>query len=302
MDLKDIDLNLLIVFNQLLLEKRVSAVGETLGLSQPAVSNALNRLRRLLGDELFLRTSRGMEPTPFATQLAEPIAYALSTILNTLNQRATFEPAVSTRKFTIGMTDIGEIYFLPKLMDIVARIAPGVSISTVRNTATNLRDEMEAGHVDLAIGLLPQLKAGYFQQRLFKQHYVCMFRQGHALDKKKVSVEEFERADHVVVISPGTGHDKVDESIARKGIRRNVRLTVPHFVAVGHILSTTDMVATVPERYARECLAPFGLKYVHHPVALPEIGINVFWHAKYHKEPGNQWLRSVIFDTFSDRL
>jgi DNA-binding transcriptional LysR family regulator len=300
MDLKDIDLNLLIVFNQLLLEKRVSAVGETLGLSQPAVSNALNRLRRLLGDELFLRTSRGMEPTPFATQLAEPIAYALSTILNTLNQRATFDPAISTRKFTIGMTDIGEIYFLPKLMDIVARIAPGVSISTVRNTGVNLRDEMEAGHVDLAIGLLPQLKAGYFQQRLFKQRYVCMFRQGHALDKKEVSVEEFAQADHVVVISPGTGHDKVDESIARKGIRRNVRLTVPHFVAVGHILSTTDMVATVPERYARECLAPFGLKYVRHPVALPEIGINVFWHAKYHKEPGNQWLRGVIFDTFSD--
>lgn len=300
MDLKDIDLNLLVVFNQLLIEKRVSVVGERLGLTQPAISNALNRLRRLLGDDLFLRTSRGMEPTPFATQLAEPIAYALSTIHNTLNQHSTFDPTTSSRKFTIGMTDIGEIYFLPTLMDAIARIAPEVSISTVRNTTINLRDEMEAGHVDLAIGLLPQLKSGFFQLRLFKQRYVCMFRKGHSLDKEKMSLKEFSEADHVIVISPGTGHAQVDESIERKGIHRNVRLTVPHFVAVGHILSTTDMIATVPERYARECIKPFGLKFVSHPVALPEIGINIFWHAKYHKEPGNQWLRGLLFETFSD--
>lgn len=300
MDLKDIDLNLLIVFNQLLLEKRVSAVAETLGQTQPGISNALNRLRKLLGDDLFLRTSRGMEPTPLAIQLAEPIAYALNTIHSTLNQRTIFDPIASTRKFTIGMTDIGEIYFLPMLMDVLTKAAPNVTINTVRNTAVNLRDEIEAGHVDLAVGLLPQLKTGFFQRRLFEQRYVCMFRKGHVLDKKKITAEEFAAADHVVVISPGTGHAKVDESIERKGIRRHVRLTVPHFVAVGHILSKTNMIATVPERYARECVTPFGLKYVTHPVALPETGINLFWHAKYHKEPGNQWLRGLMFDTFSD--
>jgi DNA-binding transcriptional LysR family regulator len=300
MELKDVDLNLLLVFHQLLMERRVSAVAEKLGLSQPAVSNALNRLRRLLGDELFLRTSKGMEPTPYANQLAEPIAYALSTIHNSLNQRAIFDPDSSDRKFTIGMTDIGEIHLLPKLMDVLAREAPGVSVSTVRNTAVNLRDEMEAGHVDIAIGLLPQLKSGFFQRRLFGQRYVCMFREGHALDKRKVTLKEFSEAEHVVVIAAGTGHAKVDESIAQKGIRRNVKLTVPHFVAVGHILATSDMIATVPERYAQECVEPFRLKYVPHPVALPEIGINAFWHAKYHKEPGNQWLRNIVFDTFSD--
>jgi DNA-binding transcriptional LysR family regulator len=300
MDLKDIDLNLLVVFNQLLMERRVSAVADKLGLTQPAVSNALARMRRLLGDELFLRTSRGMEPTPYATQLAEPIAYALSTIHNSLNQRSSFDPNTSNRRFTIGMTDIGEIYFLPVLMESLARLAPGVSVSTVRNTAINLRDEMEAGHVDLAMGLLPQLKSGFFQRRLFHQRYVCMFRKGHALDKPKVTLEDFATADHVVVNSSGTGHAAVDESIERKGVKRRIRLTVPHFVAVGHILQTTNMVATVPERYAMQCVVPFGLKYVSHPVALPEIGINLFWHAKFHKEPGNQWLRGVLFDTFSD--
>jgi DNA-binding transcriptional LysR family regulator len=127
-----------------------------------------------------------------------------------------------------------------------------------------------------------------------------MFRKGHALDKPKVTLEDFATADHVVVNSSGTGHAAVDESIERIGVKRRIRLTVPHFVAVGHILQTTNMVATVPERYAMQCVVPFGLKYVSHPVALPEIGINLFWHAKFHKEPGNQWLRGVLFDTFSD--
>lgn len=300
MDLKDVDLNLLLVFHHLLLERQVSRVAQRLGMTQPGVSNALRRLRALLNDELFLRTSRGMEPTPFAARLAEPIGYALSTIQSSLNEEVSFDPAASTRTFTLGMTDIGEIYFLPKLMEKLEELAPGVDISTVRDTAINLQDEMEAGHVDLAVGLLPQLKAGYFQRRLFRQNYVCIFRQGHALDKEEITLEEFAGADHVKVIAGGTGHAIVDQTIERKGIRRRVRLTVPHFVAVGHILSSSNMVATVPERYARESMQPFGLRYVRHPVPLPEISINLFWHAKYHKEPGNQWLRELLFGMFSD--
>jgi DNA-binding transcriptional LysR family regulator len=198
------------------------------------------------------------------------------------------------------MTDIGEIHFLPKLMSKLSDIAPGVTVSTVRNTSADLSDEIEAGHVDLAMGLLPQLKAGYFQRRLFRQRYVCMFRQGHPLDKETISLEEFANARHVVVVAGGTGHATVDESIERRGIKRRVLLTVPHFVAVGHILATTDMVATVPERHAAECIQPFRLRYLPHPVPLPEIGINLFWHAKFHKAPANQWLRGVVFDLFSD--
>jgi DNA-binding transcriptional LysR family regulator len=300
MELKDLDLNLLLVFNQLLAKRRVALVAETLGMTQPGVSNALKRLRVLLGDELFLRTSRGMEPTPYAARLAEPIGYALSTIYQSLNEVSTFDPLTSTRKFKLGMTDIGEIYFLPKLMETLAQHAPGVTVSTIRNTAVNLQDEMESGHIDLAIGLLPQLKSGYFQRCLFKQRYVCMFRNGHALDKPDLTVAQFEQADHVVVVSGGTGHGIVDQSIERLGVKRNVRLTVPHFVAVGHILSTSNLVATVPERFAMKCVAPFGLKYVDHPMALPEVGINVLWHAKFNREPANQWMRSLIFDTFAD--
>lgn len=300
MNLKDVDLNLLLVLHHLLIERRVSAVAEKLGMTQPGVSNALKRLRILLGDDLFLRTSRGMEPTPYATRLAEPIGYALSTIQNSLNDTEQFDPASSTRKFTIGMTDIGEIYIFPKLMKIISSIAPKISISTVRNNAVNLRDEMESGHVDLAVGLIPQLKSGFYQRRLLKQGYVCMFRAGHPLDKGEISVEEFSRAEHVVVVSSGTGHAMVDQSIEKKGIKRHVSLTVPHFVALGHILAESDMIATVPERYARACVSPFGLKYVQHPIALPAITINVFWHARMHRDAANQWMRDLILDTFSE--
>jgi len=299
-EIKDVDLNLLAVFNQLLVERRVSKVAENLGLTQPAISNALARLRKLLGDELFLRTPGGMEPTPFADQLAEPVAYALGMIHSALNQRSTFDPAVSERVFTVGMTDIGEIYFLPSLMERLAAAAPRLSLSTVRNTAVNLRDEMSAGHVDLAIGLLPQLKGGFYQRRLFKQRYVCMFRKAHRLDKRKISLQEFSAAEHVVVVSAGTGHGKVDELLERSGIERKVRLTVPHFVAIGHILHSTNMVATVPERLAQRMVEPFGLSYVSHPAALPEVAINVFWHAKHHKDPANQWLRGLLFEMYAD--
>jgi DNA-binding transcriptional LysR family regulator len=292
MELKDIDLNLLLVFNQMRKEKRVSAVGETLGLSQPAISNALARLRRLLGDELFLRTPRGMEPTPFALELAEPVAYAMGALHTALNQQSVFDPATSTRGFTLAMTDIGEIYFTPALMDLLSREAPGVTISTVRNTAVNLRDDMEAGRVDLAIGFLPQLKAGIFQRRLFLQRYVCIFGAKHPLARKRsLSFKDFCAAEHVLVKAAGTGHGKADDEMA-----------APHFVAVGHILRSSQMIATVPERLARSIAEPFGLVWRPHPVALPQIAINMFWHAKFHRDPGNQWLRGTLFDQFAEHL
>lgn len=300
MDLKQLDLNLLLVFNQLLAERSVSGAARALGLSQPAVSNALARLRKAVGDELFLRTSRGMEPTPRAVQLAEPVAAALQLLQGALRQDQGFDPATSSRAFTVGMTDIGEIYFLPGLMEALAEVAPGVTVSTVRNTAVQLKDEMEAGHVDLALGLLPQLRTGFFQRRLFTQRYVCLMRQGHPLDKRRIGLREFSAAEHLAVVSAGTGHGVVEDELARQGIERRVRLTVPHFVALGHILAGTDMIATVPERLAQRMAGPFGLRWLAHPAPLPEIGIHLLWHARLHREPANQWLRQLIATRFGD--
>jgi DNA-binding transcriptional LysR family regulator len=298
MELSDIDLNLLVLFQQLMVERRVSQVADNLRITQPAVSNSLAKLRRIFGDELFLRTSGGMVPTPFAEQLSEPVGYALGMIHSGLNQRTQFTPATLKRTITIGMTDIGEIVFLPALLERLGREAPGVTLNTVRNNATNLRDDMEAGKVDLAIGLLPHLKAGFFQRRLFRQRYVCLFRRGHALDRPKLRLADYKAAEHLVIVSAGTGHGKIDELIHKAGIDRRVRLSVPHFVSVGHILQSTALVATVPERLALKLAGPFGLVLRTHPVPLPDAPISTFWHAKVHREPVNQWLRSMVFDLF----
>jgi DNA-binding transcriptional LysR family regulator len=300
MELSDIDLNQLVLFQQLMVERRVSKVAENLGLTQPAVSNTLAKLRRQFGDDLFVRTPTGMMPTPFAEQLAEPIGYALGMIHSGLNQASRFDPASVKRAVTIGMTDIGEIVFLPALVERLRQEAPGVSLSTVRTTATNLREDMEAGKVDLAVGPLPQLKAGFFQRRLFRQRYVCLFRKGHALDRRRITLADFKAAEHLVIVSAGTGHGKVDELIRRAGVERSTRLTVPHFVSVGHILRRSDMVATVTERLAESLVEPFDLTFRPHPVDLPEIAINVFWHAKVHRSPVHQWLRGMVFDLFGE--
>ena len=125
-------------------------------------------------------------------------------------------------------------------------------------------------------------------------------RRGHRLDKKKISLSEFSGAEHLVVVSAGTGHGKVDELLQRSGVDRTIRLTVPHYVSVGHILRGSELIATVPERLADRLLEPFGLVKVPHPAKLPEVAINVFWHAKYHRAPANRWLRGILFELFAD--
>lgn len=300
MDLRDIDLNLLVVFNQLLLDRNVSTAADKLGLTQPAVSNSLKRLRSVLKDELFLRTSKGMEPTPYALHLAEPVIYALNTLQTALTTRDSFDPLSSTRTFNLAMTDIGEMYFMPPLMDVLAQRAPHIQISTLRPNAGNLKEDMESGSVDLAMGLLPDLQTGFFQRRLFRHRYVCMFRKGHPSAKPPMSLKQFSELEHVGVVALNTGHGEVDGLLERAGIKRRMRLVVPHFIAVGHILQSTDLIATVPQRFAARCEEPFGLTTSPHPAKLPDIAINLFWHAKYNRDPANMWLRQLFVELFSD--
>ncbi|WP_374623176.1 LysR substrate-binding domain-containing protein [Pandoraea sp.] len=303
MDLHSVDLNLLVVFQHLYNVRRVSRVAQTLGVTQPAVSNSLARLRTLFNDELFVRTSRGMLPTPMAIELAEPVAAALDALHGVFNRQLAFDPATSQRAFQIAMTDIGEVHFLPKLMHALGERAPGITISTVRNTAVNLREEMAAGQVDLAVGHLPDLTAEFFQRRLFRQKYVCMFRPGHVLDRPRatrMSREDFERAEQVMVVAAGTGHGQVDAFMARAHVQRNIRLRVPHFVALADILHATDLIATVTEKFAQRSAQHFGLRYVDHPLDVPDVQINLFWHARYHREPASQWMRALLFELFSE--
>ncbi len=301
MKLTDIDLNLLVVFDRLLQEGRVSRVAESLGLSQPAVSNALRRLRAVLDDELFLRTPAGMAPTPYALQLAQPVAQALQTLQGALNVRASFDPARSERCFTLAMTDVGEIYFLPVLMKTLAREAPGVTLRCVPVADASLREDMAAGRVDLALGSLPQLQAGFFQQALFRQRYVALMRADHPLASASspLSTAQYRQAAHVRVVSAGTGHGRVDEALQSLGVVRQVKLTVPHYVALGQVLGSTDLLATVPQRLAERLAGPHGLVARPLTLRLPHSTIAQLWHGHLHRDPGHQWLRMAVARCFA---
>jgi DNA-binding transcriptional LysR family regulator len=297
--LGDIDLNLLLVFDHLMREGKVTRVAETLGMSQPAVSHALRRLRTLLDDELFLRQPQGMAPTPYAQQLAIPLAQALRTLQEALSVRASFDPAISRRCFSLAMTDVGELYFLPVLMDHLARVAPGVTLRIAPVSDPGLPENMAAGRIDLALGTLPRLRTGFFRQTLFRQRYVALMRHQHPLARYKlINAVRYRRAIHVRVVAAGTGHGAVEDALDRLGLDRQVALTVPHYVALGHVLARGDLLATVPERFAERVCGPFPLCARPLDLNLPESQIAQHWHHHLHRDPGHQWFRARVADLF----
>jgi DNA-binding transcriptional LysR family regulator len=300
-NLRDLDLNLLVVFQAIWLYRNVSTAAERLDMTQSATSNALRRLRKHFGDPLFLRTSGGMAPTPLASQLAEPVGYALSTLSSGLDVKVGFEPEKSERQFTIGMTDIGEIVFLPALLAHLKRVAPGVSVQAVSLPAPQMRAGMEGGSIDLAVGFLPALRAGFFQQRLFTQKYVCLLGRSWKLAEGKLTREQFLAARHALVNAEGTGHAIVEQMLEATGIQRAVHLRVPHFVAIPFIVETTDLIVTAPEKLGAALAQRLAIRVVPHPIRLPEFQVNQFWHRRFRQDAANVWLRGVFTMLFRER-
>lgn len=295
-----IDLNLLSVFQEVYRERQISGAARRLGLTQSAVSNALARLRRAFGDELFVRTAHGMQPTPLAQQMAEPIGAAMAQVALALSQRSRFEPATSTRRFTLAMTDVGEVYFMPVLIERCRALAPGVEIASVRANAATLKDGMETGRVDLAVGAFEDVSEALYQRQLFRQRFVSMFRKGHPLDTGKVDLARFVAATHLIVDAAQSPYDRINVLLEKAGVGESSRFRVPHFTAVPYIVSTSELVVTVPQKLAESAAKPFGLKWIEPPLALPTLQTNVFWHRRFNHDPGNQWLRGLIADVFAE--
>ena len=301
----DIDLNLLLVFQEVYRERQISSAARRLGLSQSAVSNALARLRRSFGDELFVRTASGMQPTPLASQMAEPIGAAMAQVALALNQRSRFEPATSNRRFMLAMTDVGEVYFMPTLIERCRQLAPHVEISSVRVGMLSLKEEMEGGRVDLAVGPFEDVSEALYQRHLFRQPFVAMFRKGHPLAKGELTLARFAQAEHLLVDAADSPYDRVNAALARAGIGQatrgfGTRYRVPHFTAVPYIVSTSDLVVTVPQKLAERAAVPFGLEWAAPPLDLPPLQTNIFWHRRFNQDPGNQWLRGLLADVFAE--
>lgn len=299
--MKNLDLNLLSVFDAVLEEGSITRAAERLELSQPALSNALARLRKATGDRLFVRTPRGMAPTPYAERLARAVRPALGDIRQALEEGDGFDPATSQRCFTLYLTDLGEAYFLPRLLPRLAERAPGVRIRTLPMPARNPQEALESGEVDLAVGNLPDLKAGFYQQRLFRVHYVCMVRHGHPLIGERLSARAFAEATHAVVAPAGTGHHAVEAMMVEKGLQHRIGLRVQNFLVLPLIVATTDFIALVPHPVAEQHWHGVDLRLFKPPHAVPPFDIKQCWHERFHDDAGNRWLRQLLAETFLTR-
>lgn len=294
-----VDLNLLIVFDAMWRFRSVSRAAEAIGMSQPAVSNALKRLREQLQDRLFVRTAQGMLPTLAAQELGKTISAALAQIAAGLNFRHEFHPASQERTFTITLTDIGSLVFLPRLLEHCNREAPGIAFRTLHLPSADIARALVAGDVDLAVGFVPDLHSGIYQQLLFNTDYVCMVRKDHPSIGDQITRKEFLEAMHAVAeVAESQGHYIVERELNRLNLRIGLRL--PHFMALPSIIARTDMVATVARPLAVGIRDIDNLKLLEHPVRLPRPSIKQFWHERFHDDPANQWLRRKMYELFFD--
>lgn len=293
MTMQSLEIRLLGVFDEIYKTRSVTRAADNLGLGQPAVSIALGKLREHFDDPLFVRTSTGMEPTPLGEELVQPIRAAIDALASAFGHRTAFDPRTAQRSFRICMTDISQLVLLPKLWAQLRATAPGVRIE-IAHLSADTPKMLEAGEADLALGFMPQLEAGFYQQSLFRQHYVCMASADHPRIRHSLTLAQFEAEEHAVVSSSGTGHLIVDREIARQNINRRVALRVPNFLGVAFVVEHTDLLVTIPTRLG-EVLAGRGDFHTFPvPFELPDYAVKQHWHERYHHDPGNRWLRRLI--------
>jgi DNA-binding transcriptional LysR family regulator len=294
-----IDLNLLELFDTVFRTRNLTATGVRLGLSQPAVSYGLAKLRESYGDALFVRMQRGVQPTPFAEQLAQPVAAALHIVRGTV-QKTAFVPAQATRTFRIAMTDIGERYFMPRLSQWLAAQAPGVTVETLSPTLAELSEGLATGDVDMAVGYIPGLGKQLHQQVLFREHFVYLMRQGHPALAGALTVGQLRHLGHVVASPPGTQHfATVEKVLASPRVKARIALRVRSFLCVGPIVAETDLVSPVPNNLARLVATHLDLRLCPPPTKFPEFDISMYWHQRYHQDPALLWMREAMASLFA---
>jgi DNA-binding transcriptional LysR family regulator len=296
MNIKNFDLNLLRVFAALERERNVSRAAAALGLTQPAISNALQRLRLQCGDPLFVRTSGGMQATPRAEQLAPLVRQALQLLDQSLVRPAAFDPAEITRRFRICMTDVGQMTLLPRLLARVHQVAPKVGIE-IANLSHDSARQLETGEADLALGFTNDMRAGgFYQQKLFDEGFVCLVARDHPRVAERMTLAQLRQERHVKVILSATGHAIVDKFLERKGARREFALHVPTFLGLGQVVAASQLAAIVPQRLGAIFAAESRVRIVSLPVRFPSYVVNQYWHDRYHRDPGGAWLRSLVYE------
>jgi len=302
MDITEIDLNLLVVFDALLRARSVSRAARQLGMSQPATSFALNRLRKTFGDPLFVRTARGIHPTPFSEAMAAPLEAVIDRIRADVLQQPIFDPATAERAVTFNMQDIGELVFLPQVMERLRTLAPGFQIRTVNLPAAELEPALRKGEVDLAIGFFPELaSASVYQQRLFTHDFVCIVRADHPTIGGELTRKQFVEGRHAVVHPAGHMNDSLEAELQQQGLTRQISVRLEHFLAVPTMLERSDLIFTVPYAIGASLARLAAIKLVKPPFKARPRVVRQHWHSRFQHDAANRWLRGVVAELFMDK-
>ena len=295
MKIKDTDLNLFIAFDVIYTEKNLTKSGQVLGITQPAVSNALARLRDLFNDELFIRTSRGMIPTPVANQLIGDIRNALSLIQNTISVSEKFDPSTAEMTFKISIGDTSEYRLLPLLIKQLAEIAPKVKVETYLTARKDAPRELASGAIDFSIDPPLQSDQHLKHEKIYQEDYVMIVRQDHPiLKKQKITIEDYLDLSHIHISNRKTGMGHVDMTLYKLGLTRDIYLRAQHFLVAPYIVEQSDMAITTTKGFAVDR----NLAWKELPFDIDPLVLHLYWHENNDNESSSKWMRDLMLKTY----
>lgn len=300
MHIKDVDLNLLRLFDAVYRTRNVSRAAELMDLTQPAASQGLTRLRLLIKDPLFVRAAGGVQPTPKADRLADAVRSALAMLEQALNESALFEPLQSRKVFRIHMSDIGEGRFLPDLMVALRRLAPGVRLETLPLVRGDIAAALDSGRIDFAFGFLPTVKDTQREQ-LLKDRYIVLLREGHPFTRRRRSGQALLDALRQLEFVAVRSHSDTLRILEMMQLEDRLRLTTEHFMVLPSIVKATDLAVVMPRNIAQIFAANSGYSIIEPPFPLREFTVSLHWSKRFEADPANRWMRQTIVDLFAER-
>lgn len=292
MNLRALDLNLLVVLDALISEQHVTRAADRIGLSQPAMSNALGRLRHIFNDDLLVRTASGMQPTPLASQLREPTQLVLRQIERVFQRDMTFDALLSDRSFVVRLSDLLAHLLLPALMEQIAKEAPNVSLNVLHTSPAQTIECLEKDEIDVAVSMGLEPPHSISSETLFQDAMVCVMRQDHPLATEPLTLSNFLAWKHLKVSMSPTDLRFVDDILSRQRLKRDVALNVPHWLILPQILARTDFIAVMPGSLAKAIggsIASLALPFASEP-----FDWSIYWHRRHDKNPAIAWLRETI--------
>ncbi|MBK7060652.1 MAG: LysR family transcriptional regulator [Rubrivivax sp.] len=301
MNLRSLDLNLLLVFDAIYGERSISRAAAKLHLSQPTVSNALARLRERLQDPLFERSAQGMLPTPRARKLAEPIRQALNTLEHGLRDDEEFDFARSEREFVIAVEDYGESVILPGFIRWLADVAPNLRMRIRAESSAQLAVELREGTVDLALDYFTLPDANYRHACVLTETLLSLSRRDHPLLGERMNLEQYLALRHVMLAAPANARPMIDLALAKRGLQRRIAMRVPHFISMPLMVLASDMICTLPRRMATLYADHFKLRAHAVPLRMPQFPVYLIWHQRLDADAGHQWFRTHLTE-FCQRL